>query len=103
MSYHKSLGRVHWLIWNLEKEFKEKYQLSYDYRSHRYTFYRMNGKRLYDCFIVVRTSKRCFRVMYSNVRTGDIQYFSCYKSSHTARRMWYLYKIDEIDRQRSPP
>lgn len=95
--------RVHWLLWNLEKEFKGKYELSFDYSYHKYTFYRYRNKKLYDVFIVVRTSKKCFRVMYSNLRTHDMQYFSCFKSSHCARRMWYIYKIDELDRQKLPP
>lgn len=94
------LARVHWLIWNLEKEFKKEYEKSFDYAYHKYTFYRYEGKKLYDIFIVVRTSKRCFRVMYSNIHTKEIQYFSCYKSSHVARRMWYIYMIDK---QKHPP
>ena len=94
------VARVHWLLHNLETEFKGKYQLIWKYENHSYTFYRMSGKKLYDVFIVVRTSKRCFRVSYANSRTGEMQTFSCKKSSICARRMWYIYKIDE---QSLPP
>lgn len=87
--------RVHWLLWNLTPEFKGKYQLIYDYAKHSYTFYRMDGRKLYDIFIVVRTSKRCWKVSYCNARTKEMQVFSCRKSINAARRMWYIYKIDE--------
>ena len=89
------IGRVHWLLWHLEREFKQEYILSFDYATHSYLFYRMKKRQLYDVFVVVRTSKRCFRVMYANTRTNEIQYFSCLRSINTARRMWYIYKIDE--------
>lgn len=92
--------RVHWLLWCLNDypDFKRSYIIDLDYLRHNYIFYRLRGrKRLYDCFIVVRTSKRCFRVMYYNSRTLDIQYFSCYRSENVVRRMWYLYKQDCLD------
>ena len=88
-------GRVHWLLWELNKEFKSKYLCSYDYALHRYCFYRMDGRshRLYDVFLVVRTSRRCFRVTYYNVHTNYSEYLSCTKPSMTAHRMYYIYKI----------
>ncbi len=89
------ISRVHWLLWNLPSEFKSKYQLVYDYAFHNYCFYRMNGRKLYDLFIIVRTSKRCFRVSYVNAETKEMQAFSCRKSVNVARRMWYIYKIDQ--------
>lgn len=85
--------RVHWLIHNLEREFKEKYILSYDYANHSYLFYRMKGRKMHDCFIIVRTSKRCFRVSYANTEKRHYEAFTCRKSVNVARRMWYLYKL----------
>lgn len=93
--------RVHWLLHNLSRDFKGAYRLCYNYASHNYMFYRMSGRKLYDIFIVQRTSKRCFRVMYCNTETEEFQYFSCWKSSHTAKRMWYIYKLDEKRRRES--
>lgn len=88
-------GRVHWLIWNLPPEFKNSYRLFYNYASHNYMFYRNKGFSIYDIFIVVRTSKRCFRVSYVNTETSEFQTFSCTKSKHAAHRMWYIFKIDQ--------
>jgi hypothetical protein len=87
--------RVHWLLHNLEREFKANYKLSFNYANHSYMFYRMNGKKIKDVFIVVRTSKRCWRVSYANTETTEYQSFTCKKSVNVARRMWYIYKIDE--------
>lgn len=57
------LGRVHWLLWNLPAWFKAMYNIDFDYRFHRYVFTRFENNELIDCFIVIRTSKRCFRTM----------------------------------------
>lgn len=89
------VSRVHWFLWNLDKEIKREYFIKYDYVRHSYLLYRMTGSRLYDCFIIVRTSKHCFRVMYANCETLDIQYFSCLRSVNVARRVWYIYQADK--------
>lgn len=85
-------GRVHWLLWNLKPDFKKAYECIYNYAIHRYTFVRRDRKGINEIFIVVRTSKRCFRVMYANLETRSIEYFSCQKSSHVALRMWLIYQ-----------
>ncbi len=91
------VARVHWLLWHLPAEFKANYRLIFDYAKHSYFFFRMigNTKRIRDLFVVVRTSKHCFRVAYVNTITLDFQAFTLPKSSYVARRMWYIYKIDE--------
>lgn len=91
--------RTHWLLWTLNEfpEFKRSYLCAYDYARHNYIFYRMSGRKLYDIFIVVRTSKHCFRVMYYNSRTLEIQYFSCRRSINVCRRMNTIYLIDKRD------
>lgn len=61
-------GRVHWLILNLSNQFKSSFICSYHYNKHNYSFYRYIGhsKRLFDLFVIVRTSKRCFKLVYTN-------------------------------------
>ena len=88
--------RVHWLLWHLPVEFKANYRLIYDYSKHSYMFYRMIGltRRFRDVFIVVRTSKHCFRVSYMNAITLDFQAFTLPKSIDVASRMWDIYKRD---------
>ncbi len=93
--YHKSLGRVHWLLHSLPSEFKGAYVLSYDYAYHRYLFYRMNGKRIYDVFIVMRTSKQYFRACYCNAEYQEFELFGAYKSSWIAEKMYDLYLLDK--------
>ena len=88
------ISRVHWLIHNLEREFKREYTLVFDYAFHRYCFYRLKGRKLHDLFIVYRSSKRCWKVSHVNIETAQIQVFSCKKSINVARRMWYIYKLD---------
>ena len=88
-------GRVHWLILNLPSEFKGKYLLAYQYRFHQYTFYRMNGRRLHDCFIVKRTSKKYFRAVYVNVTHNKIEFFGHKKSEVIAEKMVKFYKEDK--------
>ena len=63
-------GRVHWLLLNLSGNFKVNHTLSYNYKTHCYTFYRYTGqrnKRIVDVYIIIRTSKRCFKLMYNNL------------------------------------
>ena len=60
------IARVHWLLWNLSPKFKGFYKLRFDYRFHSYVFYRnyYSSKRLLEFYSIVRTSKKCFRLMY---------------------------------------
>lgn len=96
-------GWVHWLLWSLPREFKGAYlyefhaskQENETYARHNYTFYRMNGKKLYDCFVIVQTSRHYWHVTYTNMETKKYEYFGDEKTARIARRMWYIYKIDE--------
>lgn len=56
-------GRVHWLVYELSNEFKSEYKILYDYSTHNYLFWR-KGIRIRDFFLVMRTSKKCFRIMF---------------------------------------
>lgn len=95
------LLRCHWLMLSLVPEFARAYQCEYNYAYHNYLFYRMFGRKIYDLFVVVRTSRRCFRVMYYNSRNVTFQYFSCYRSESVCRRMYTLYLLDKAERERS--
>lgn len=75
-------GRVHWLIYRLSADFKRKYYVNYDYSKHSYLFLRNYGGfslkklRRSDMFIVVRTSKMCWRVTSHNMPFGSSEYAS---------------------------
>ena len=96
-------GYVHWLLWCLPAEFKGAYKYRYhaekyefeNYVRHNYVFYRMEGRSLYDVFVVVQTSKHYWHLTYVNVKTQEYEYFGDIKTARIARRMWYIYKIDE--------
>ena len=70
-------GRVHWLLWELGSSFKGAYKLYFDYAWHKYVFYRTEKQTLVDVFIVMQTSRHCWRCMYSNTKTNDFDVFSC--------------------------
>lgn len=76
-------GRVHWLLLNLSGNFKLNHTLSYNYKTHCYTFYRYTGqrnKRIVDVYIIIRTSKRCFKLMYNNLNL-DIYITKSFRTS----------------------
>ena len=89
-------GRVHWILHALPTEFKGAYQLSYDYKYHRYVFYRMDGRKLYDFFVVVRTSKHYFRAIYCNTERQEYEFFGHYSPDRIAEKMYDLYEIDKL-------
>ena len=83
------IARVHWLLWHLSPIFKGFYKLRFDYRFHDYVFYRNyhSSKRLLEFYSIVRTSKKCFRLMYYNDYHGVILYESFKTSKKCAQRM----------------
>lgn len=98
-------GRVHWLIYRLSVNFKRKYFTNYDYAKHSYLFLRNLGGvslkklRRSDMFIVVRTSKLCWRVVSHNMMFGQSEYASFKDSQAVAE---YLEsKSDEYEAMRS--
>ena len=88
-------GRVHWLLWSLPREFKNSYILAYNYDKHNYCFYRLSGHKLYDIFIISHTSKHYFRMSYFNSETTEILFDGDNKATRLAKRMWYIFKIDQ--------
>lgn len=89
--YHKSLGRVHWFLWHLDKSIKRDYKIYFDYACHSYTLIRYSIRIPYDLFVVVRTSKRCFRVVYSCVRSNQMIYKSFSTSKLCADFIKFIY------------
>lgn len=100
-------GFVHWLVLSLPADFKKAYLFDHkvvkhiekNYNEHHYVFYRLQGRKLYDIFVIVQTSEHYWHVTYYNARQGKYDYFGDKKTSRLARRMWFLYEIDRIDRE----
>ena len=94
---------VHWLISALAGEFTKSYKLSYNRKYHHYRFYRFRKRTLIDEFLVVRTSKRCYRVMYFNEDFKHFLYFSAKNYRECAERMRGIYnaiKLAEVAEKR---
>lgn len=84
---------VHWLLFELGGDFLKSYKLSYNQRFHHYRFGRYRKRTLIDEFIVVRTSKRCYRVMYFNEDYKHFQYFSAENYIICAEKMKEIFQI----------
>lgn len=84
-------GRVHWLLLHLPREFARAYTLRYDYLYHNYHFTRYDKRTIVDEFIVVRTSRRCFRVMFFSWRYNYFEYFSEKTSKACAAHMQRVF------------
>lgn len=90
------VARVHWLLWNLPRDFKGAYILRYEYIYHRYIFYRMDGRRIHDIFIVNRSKyHRYFKVCYANIARNEVEFFGGRKPSMIAEKMYDLYLTDK--------
>lgn len=87
----RTLARVHWVLHILPVDFHKNYRFVYDYAKHSYLFYRNYRYSVLDCFSVVRTSRKCWRVVYVNCHTCDFQYFSCKSSIKTAEKIYEIY------------
>lgn len=85
-------GRVHWLLWHLSQQFKKTYRLRFDYEYHNYHFTRYEKQTPIDEFIVIRTSRRCFRCMYYNFGYDYFEYFSEATSKDMAAHMERLFE-----------
>lgn len=85
-------GRVHWLLMFLSKEFNRDYRLEFDYEYHNYHFARYEGRRVKDEFIIVRTSRSCFRVMYFNAENTYFEYFAEKTARECAEHIEELYR-----------
>lgn len=84
---------MHWLSDELIGEFGRAYHRSYNYRFHNYRFSRYNKRTLIDEFLVVRTSKRCYRVIYYNEQFQFFRYFSASNYKECADKMRAIYNV----------
>ena len=85
-------GRVHWLLHNLSPDFKEKYILHFDYQYHNYVFLRYEKRKLYDIFIVLRTSVHGWRCVYFNAQRIAFERCSTRKSGDMANCLMLISK-----------
>lgn len=89
-------GRVHWLQFELSGEFSLAYHLENNYRYHNYRYSRYRKRTLIDEFIVVRTSKKCYRVTYYNADFKHFQYFSARTCGECADKMRAIYNVFKL-------
>lgn len=87
-------GRVHWLLWHLPSDFKGAYELYYNYAKHSYVFTRHIGRKVYDVFIVIHTSKHWWRVMYACPQNQKYEHFGYRNTRILAEYMVELYRND---------
>ncbi len=83
---------MHWLQYELPVEFKKNYRVTYNQRYHHYRYARYKKRTLIDEFIVVRTSKKCYRVVYFNNDYLYFKYFSSRNYRDCARIMNNVFK-----------
>lgn len=87
------LSRVHWFLWNLPTNVKRAYRLYYDYEYHNYLLVRFPFGKLkpVDLFVIIRTSRRCWRCMYYHFYFNYFEYFSEKTSSMLAKKVEFTY------------
>lgn len=89
-------SRVHWFILNLPLCIKRNYKLFFDYEYHNYTLLRYPyGKKWgspVDLFVIIRTSRRCWRGMYFHFEYNYFEYFSAQTSKKVCERMESIYR-----------
>lgn len=94
---------VHWLAYELTGEFTKAYRLSFNRKFHHYHYARYRKRTLIDEFIVIRTSLRCYRVMYYNNDFKHFQYFSAENYKDCAAKMISIYLIFKgVEKAKNP-
>lgn len=83
---------VHWLHMELSGEFTKTYRLNFNWHFHHYRYARFYKRTLIDEFLVVRTSKKCYRVIYFNCVFQYFKYFSARNYRECADKMKNIYK-----------
>lgn len=100
-------GRVHWLQFELSGDFSRAYHLEYNYKYHNYHYARYRKRTLIDEFIVVRTSRKCYRVSYYNADYKHFQYFSARTCGECADKMiaiFYVFKrLEQAEKAKENP
>lgn len=94
-------GRVHWFIMFLPREFKRTYQLRFDYEYHNYHFTRYDKRTPIDEFIIIRTSRNCFRCMYFHFEWNYFEYFSEETAREAAEHVIAVYNKVRASEERA--
>ena len=94
-------GRVHWMLENLSKEFRQAYCINYNYschtNEHNYLFARYSGRALYDVFIIKQTSKHFWRAMYCCPSFNAYEIYSARSTAKIAvwmELLWETYTLN---------
>lgn len=101
--------RWHWFRWCfLNSKLKNFYELIYDYTGDGYVLIRSRHRddftkkigisRRYDweIFSVTRTSKQCYRCMYTDVLMGEVKYFTAQSPEKLLKKMAKIAKISTM-------
>ena len=89
--------RVHWFLILLPRDIKLFYRFFYDYNQHSYFFYRNKGYRVYDAFIVIRTSSKSWKLIYINTLHNVYEYYTFRLCKDVVNQVSSLYeKYKEI-------
>ena len=80
------------MLLELRSDFARAHEIRYNYAKHNYVFLRRERRTVRDFYVVARTSRRCFRVMYVHLEPFNVEYFSCRSSKATALRLWLRWK-----------
>lgn len=81
----------HWLDDELNGLFTRSYKLQVN--KHNYRYARYKKRTLIDEFLVVRTSKRCYRVIYFNADYNYFYYFSATNYRFCAQKMKGIFNM----------
>lgn len=101
--------RWHWFRWCFQNsKLKNYFELIYDYTGNGYVLVRAKHRddftkktgisRRYDweIFSVLRTSKQCYRCVYTDVLMGDVKYFTAHSPEKLLRKMAKVAKISTM-------
>lgn len=66
-------GLQHWFLWDLPSVVRKDYKIIYNANANNYMLIRLFTKSP-DYYIIVRTSRKCWRLTYCNSGTPTIEY-----------------------------
>lgn len=101
-------GRVHWFLWNLPRDLKRAYTIRYDYSKHNYAMFRYpNGDERHkpiDIYIVIRTSRECFKITYYRYESNEFEQFSAPTSEKAVAAIMERYERarEEEEKKKNP-
>lgn len=100
-------GRVHWFLWSLPRAVSKAYTVRYDYEYHNYVLIRYpegdERRKPIDEFIIIRTSRRCWRVMYYHFENEYFEYFSEETSQAAGEHVERVYERMRTAEERERP